>query len=188
EVHHLLGLRQGAQITVNDNAIEAVINKNQEIAEQLDEGVHGKPRDAPKSAARKEPRLRPLRRRPTPGRWCKLPPSRRDPLHPAPRRRSRWPRRHHRSTCAILQRNRRCMAHRPTTVSRSASAATATLNHSTSKKPTLPLRSTGRDTTASKAQPSSTRIATPAALQPCSVTRLTCSHRKNDRKISNMFG
>ena len=27
-----------------------------------------------------------------------------------------------------------------------------------------------------------------AALQPCSVTRLTCSHRKNDRKISNMFG
>ena len=39
EVHHLLGPRQGAQITVNDNAIEAVINKNQEIAEQLDEGV-----------------------------------------------------------------------------------------------------------------------------------------------------
>ena len=32
------------------------------------------------------------------------------------------------------------------------------------------------------------RIATPAALQPCSVTRLTCSHRTNDRKISNMFG
>jgi hypothetical protein len=63
-----------------------------------------------------------------------------------------------------------------------------TLNHSTSKKPTLPLRSTGSDTTASKVQPSSTRIATPAALQPCSVTRLTCSHRKNDRKISNMFG
>ncbi len=72
EVHHLLGPRQGAQITVNDNAIEAVINKNQQIAEQLDEGVHGKPRDAPKSAARKEPRLRPLRRRPTPGRWCRL--------------------------------------------------------------------------------------------------------------------
>src|SRR5271165_320158 len=52
-----------------------------------------------------------------------------------------------------------------TTVSRSASAARATLNHSTSKKPTLPLRSTGRDTTASKVQPSSTRIATPAALE-----------------------
>ncbi len=51
EVHHLLGPRQAAQITVNDNAVEAVVDKNQEIAEQLGEQLHGKPRDAPKAAA-----------------------------------------------------------------------------------------------------------------------------------------
>src|ERR1700683_5557060 len=36
EVHHLLGPRQRAEVTVNDNAVEAVVNKRQEVAEQLD--------------------------------------------------------------------------------------------------------------------------------------------------------
>ena len=47
EVHHLFGPPQAAEITVNDNAIEAVIDKDQQMAEQLDESVHGKPRDGP---------------------------------------------------------------------------------------------------------------------------------------------
>jgi hypothetical protein len=56
KVHHLLGPRQAAQVTVNDNAIEAVIDKDQQMAEQLDEGVHGKPRIAPKGVARSQTR------------------------------------------------------------------------------------------------------------------------------------
>src|SRR5260370_27169774 len=44
-------------------------------------------------------------------------------------------------------------------------ARQATPNRSISKKPTLPSRSTGRAITASKAQPSSTPIARPAASQ-----------------------
>jgi hypothetical protein len=58
----------------------------------------------------------------------------------------------------------------------------------TSKKPTLPSRSTGRAATASKAQPSSTPSATPAAPQPSSATRPKKSLSQNDREISNMFG
>jgi hypothetical protein len=42
EAHHLLGPRQGA--AVNDNAIEAAVNKRQEVAEQLGEYFHGKHR------------------------------------------------------------------------------------------------------------------------------------------------
>src|SRR5215471_17357817 len=43
EVHHLLGPRKAAQVAVDDNAIEAVINEDEKIAEQLDEGFHGRP-------------------------------------------------------------------------------------------------------------------------------------------------
>jgi hypothetical protein len=42
--------------------------------------------------------------------------------------------------------------------------------------------------TASKAQPSSTPTATPAALQPSSAIQSTRSLRQDERKISNMFG
>ncbi len=44
EVHHLLGPRQGAEVTVNDNAVEAVVNKRQEVAEQRGEYFHDKHR------------------------------------------------------------------------------------------------------------------------------------------------
>ena len=37
EVHHLLGPRQAAQVTVNDNAVEAVVEERQHVAEQLAE-------------------------------------------------------------------------------------------------------------------------------------------------------
>jgi hypothetical protein len=33
EVHHLLGPRQPAEVTVNDNAVEAVVDESQQIAE-----------------------------------------------------------------------------------------------------------------------------------------------------------
>ena len=51
EVHHLFGPRQAAEVTVNDNAVEAVVDKDQEIAEQLGEQLHGKPRNALQAAA-----------------------------------------------------------------------------------------------------------------------------------------
>src|SRR5271157_5109214 len=40
EVHHQLRSRQRRQIAVNDNPIEAVIDEDQELAEQLGEDVH----------------------------------------------------------------------------------------------------------------------------------------------------
>ena len=73
EVHRLLGPRQAAKITMNDNAVEAVIDKDQEIAEQLDEHVHGRPRNAWESSASRQPRQRQTRSRPARGRGRKLP-------------------------------------------------------------------------------------------------------------------
>ena len=43
EVDDLLRPRQSAQIAVNDNAIEAVINEDEKIAEQLGEQLHDRP-------------------------------------------------------------------------------------------------------------------------------------------------
>ncbi len=37
KVHHLLGPRQGAEVAVNDNAVEAMVDERQEVAEQLGE-------------------------------------------------------------------------------------------------------------------------------------------------------
>ena len=44
EVHHPLGPRQSAQVAVYDDAVEAVVDEDQQVAEQLGEQVHGKPR------------------------------------------------------------------------------------------------------------------------------------------------
>ena len=46
EVHHLLGPRQPAEVAVNDNAVEAVVDEGQQIAEQLGERFHGNPLQA----------------------------------------------------------------------------------------------------------------------------------------------
>ena len=46
EVHHLLGPRQPAEVAVNDNAVEAVVDEGQQIAKQLGEGFHGNPLQA----------------------------------------------------------------------------------------------------------------------------------------------
>ena len=43
EVHHLFGPRQAAKITMNDNAIEAVIDEDEKIAEQFGEQLHDRP-------------------------------------------------------------------------------------------------------------------------------------------------
>ena len=37
KVHHLLGSREPAQVAVNDNAVEAVVDEGQHVAEQLGE-------------------------------------------------------------------------------------------------------------------------------------------------------
>ena len=64
EVDHQLGPRQRRQIAVNDNPIEAVIDEDQELAEQLGEDVHPlRPpqrsiQTRPGKAMRNRPRLR----------------------------------------------------------------------------------------------------------------------------------
>ena len=119
--------------------------------------------------------------RPAPRRGPKLSSRRRSPLYHPPRRQPRWARRHHRSTHVVFQRNRLVIDRDDRLALRLASQAT--LNRSASKKPTVPLRSTGRATIVSKAQPSPTGIATPAAPRPSSAIRLTCSQSKHHRKF-----
>src|ERR1700760_4493359 len=46
EVHDLLRARETAEVTVNDNAVEAVIDEGEQVAEQLGEQFHGNPRTA----------------------------------------------------------------------------------------------------------------------------------------------
>ena len=41
EMNHLLGPRQSAQVTVDDDSIEAVVDKEQQPAEKLGESFHG---------------------------------------------------------------------------------------------------------------------------------------------------
>src|SRR6516162_260864 len=43
EVHHLLGPRQTAEVTVNDNAVEAVVDESRQATEELGEQFHGSP-------------------------------------------------------------------------------------------------------------------------------------------------
>ncbi len=44
EVNHLLGPRQAAEVTVNDNTVETVVDERQQLAKQLGEQFHGNPR------------------------------------------------------------------------------------------------------------------------------------------------
>src|SRR6185295_3894603 len=46
EVHNLLRARETAEVAVNDNAVEAVVDKGEQVAEQLSEQFHGNPRMA----------------------------------------------------------------------------------------------------------------------------------------------
>jgi len=46
EVYQLLGSRQGGEVAVNDNAVEAVIDERDEVAEQLGKQIHGQHHDA----------------------------------------------------------------------------------------------------------------------------------------------
>src|ERR1700745_1029209 len=41
EVHHLRGPRQAAEVTVNDNAVKAVVDKSEQVTEQQGEQFHG---------------------------------------------------------------------------------------------------------------------------------------------------
>jgi hypothetical protein len=42
EMNHVLGPRQAAQVTVDDDSVEAVVDKEQQPAEKLREPFHGK--------------------------------------------------------------------------------------------------------------------------------------------------
>ena len=46
EVHNLLRARETAEVAVNDNAVEAVVDKGEQVAEQLGEQFHCNPREA----------------------------------------------------------------------------------------------------------------------------------------------
>jgi hypothetical protein len=43
KVHDLLGPREPAEVAVNDNAVEAVVDERKQVAEQLGEQLHGNP-------------------------------------------------------------------------------------------------------------------------------------------------
>jgi hypothetical protein len=45
-VHDLLGARETAEVAVTDNAVEAVVDEGEQVAEQLGEQFHGNPRTA----------------------------------------------------------------------------------------------------------------------------------------------
>jgi hypothetical protein len=47
EVDHVLGAAEPRQIAVNDDAVEAVINEGQQVAEQPGEEFHGQHHHAP---------------------------------------------------------------------------------------------------------------------------------------------
>src|ERR1700752_1799141 len=59
EKHHLLGPRQAAEVTVNDNAVEAVVDESQHIAEQLGEQFHGSPPKTRQGSETNQARTRP---------------------------------------------------------------------------------------------------------------------------------
>jgi hypothetical protein len=82
---------------VNDNAVEAVVDKRQQIAEQLGEHVHGRHHEI-----RYGPNNHQTWSRQAQGRWQEPPSRRRDPLHPTARRRPRRARRDRRSTRPVL--------------------------------------------------------------------------------------
>ena len=44
EVHNLLRARETAEVAVNDNAVEAVVDEREHVTEQLGEQFHGNPR------------------------------------------------------------------------------------------------------------------------------------------------
>src|SRR6266404_9480136 len=63
EVHHLLGPRQAAEVTVNDNTVEAVVDERQQVTEQLGEQFHGNPLPARSRSKTDQARTGPADRR-----------------------------------------------------------------------------------------------------------------------------
>src|SRR6202007_1595667 len=108
EVHHLLGPRQAAQVTVNDNAVEAVVDESQHLAEQLGEQFHGSP---PKT--RQGSQTNQARTRPADHRRQGFSSGRRGALYSAPSGQSPRPYRDRRSADPVLHRNRRYLVARP---------------------------------------------------------------------------
>src|SRR5271157_4508964 len=157
EVHDQLRPRQRRQIAVNDNPIEAVIDEDQELAEQLGEDVH---RFASRNGRSKPDRAKlcatalgfdsPTRSAPS----SDGPPLMTDASSP--------------STSLSCSRPKQAMlgSSTPPITSPLASPATAIRNPSPSRKPTLASKSPGPATISSTDRPSSTPIATAAASPP----------------------
>src|ERR1700738_1321091 len=108
KVPDLPGPREPAEVAVNDNAVEAVVDEGQQIAEQLGEQFHGNPLQARSGSKTHQA-------------WTRQADSgaqefssgRGGALYPAPGSRSRRPHRYRRSAGPVLHRNRRCLAARP---------------------------------------------------------------------------
>src|SRR6201984_3700492 len=108
EVHDLLRTRETAEVAVNDNAVEAVVDEGEQVAEQLSEQFHGNPRTARSGSKNYQARSGQADRR-----GQEFSSRRRGALYSAPRRRLRQPHRHRRSADPVLHQNRRCLAARP---------------------------------------------------------------------------
>src|SRR5208337_766431 len=158
---------------VNDNPIEAVIDEDQELAEQLGEDVH---RFAPRSGRSKPDRAKLCSTAlgfDSPTRFTTSsdgPPLKTDALSPSASLSCSRPKQ---ATLGSL------------TPPIASPPATATRNPSPSRKPTAASKSLGPEAIASTDRPSSTPIATAAAYRPSSAIRRTSSQRT---EISNIFG
>src|SRR2546427_1555966 len=78
EINHLLRSRQSAQVAVNDDTVEAVVDKGQQISEQLDKLFHGPALYSPEREQREHggPQNHEARIRKAMGGWQTLPPGR----------------------------------------------------------------------------------------------------------------
>src|SRR6185437_12022382 len=97
EVHDLLRTRETAEVAVNDNAVEAVVDEGEQVAEQLSEQFHGNPRTARSGSKNYQARSGQADRG-----GQEFSSRRRGALYSAPRRRLRQPHRHHRSADPVL--------------------------------------------------------------------------------------
>src|SRR6516162_4264981 len=176
EVHHQLRTRQRRQVAVNDNPVEAVIDEDQELAEQLGEDVH---RFAPRNGRSKPDRAKLCATAvgfDSPTRFATFsdaPPLATDASSPP--------------TSLSSSRPKPAMPGSSTLpiTSPHASPATATPNPSLSRKLTPPSKSLGPEATASTDRRLSTPIVRAGVSRPSSAIRHTSSQ---GTEISNIFG
>src|SRR5260370_40731674 len=102
EVPDLLRTRETAEVAVNDNAVEAVVDEGEQVAEQLSEQFHGNPRTARSGSKNHQARTGQADRR-----GQEFSSRRRGALYSAPSSRLRQTHRLHRSADPVLHQSRR---------------------------------------------------------------------------------